>query len=426
MPLAPATPRVITRCHRVGLAALSLLAVGTLTTGALVASPASAARPSPASSPAANRSTASPFAAKPFTAATPSASLRGHSPIGRATVRVSGTTAHFVGWAVDLDAPRVSVAIISLVDGLRVSHGRTHQARPAITKRYHASPTPGFRLRITVPTDGYAHTACAAARNIGGGSATVLSCATLPAYEPAAVTDHDPYGWTVGTRHGDTLQFYGRATDPDFLARAETVVLYVDGWSAETLLTHHINRRTVGGPNAGFSASVTVTGGRSHVGCVWAVNVGPGSNRLIGCARFDLKSHARDLETRAEARMENAVVALAKKQFGKPYVWGDEGPNAFDCSGLVQWTYKRNGFLPLRVAEDQFGEAHMIPRSHARPGDLVFYYNTEGFVHHVGIYVRPGMTIAAMSPSMGIGYQAISWTPNYDGSGVSFGSFTHT
>ena len=58
--------------------------------------------------------------------------------------------------------------------------------------------------------------------------------------------------------------------------------------------------------------------------------------------------------------------------------------------------------------------------------DLVFYYDRIGYVHHVGIYLSPGMSIAAMSPELGVGYQPVAQTPSWDGSGVSYGSFTHT
>jgi cell wall-associated NlpC family hydrolase len=55
------------------------------------------------------------------------------------------------------------------------------------------------------------------------------------------------------------------------------------------------------------------------------------------------------------------------------------------------------------------------------PGDLVFYHDTEGDVYHVGIYLSPGMTVAAIDTAEGVNYQKI-WDP----SSATYGSFTHT
>lgn len=238
---------------------------------------------------------------------------------------------------------------------------------------------------------------------------------------------HDPFGRLVVTRRPGALKFVGRATDPDMRRHRLLVVVYLDGRSVATIRTHPVHGpRSPGvGTNSGYAVRVPVNRGYAHIGCVWAVNLGQGSNSLLGCQRADFTSHAANRETSWERQLQTAVVERARRQFAKPYRWGAEGPDAFDCSGLVQWTYRRGGFLTPRVAEDQFGAAHIIPASKARPGDLVFYYNHIGYVHHVGIYVRPGMTIAAMSPALGIGWQPIAQTPGWDGSGVSYGSFTH-
>lgn len=366
-------------------------------------------------------------AAQAATTATP---VPASNPVGHVdSVQVTTRTARFVGWAVDRDAATTPVRMVRLVDGYRVGdYVATNKTNAAVTKRYHASTTPGFDLTVAVPRDGHSHTACVGASNIGAGTASLLKCVSVPSGRTPKLASHNPFGWMSLTHSATTVSVRGRATDPDFRGRAETVVLYVDGTSTQTALTQPVHgaRGHGVGYQSAYSMTVPVTANQAHIACAWAVNVGPGANALLGCARFDLKSHATDPQTAAETKLENAVVALAKKQFNKPYVWAAAGPKAFDCSGLVQWTYKQNGYTPPRLAAWQYEAAHIIPASHARPGDLVFYYDHVGFVHHVGIYVGPGMTIAAMSPDMGIGYQAVSWTPNFDGSYVSYGSFTHS
>jgi cell wall-associated NlpC family hydrolase len=76
----------------------------------------------------------------------------------------------------------------------------------------------------------------------------------------------------------------------------------------------------------------------------------------------------------------------------KPYVWGAEGPNSYDCSGLVMWAYQRVGISLPHYTGSQWSAGAHIRREDLRPGDLVFFYND---LHHVGIYVGGGMMVHA-------------------------------
>jgi cell wall-associated NlpC family hydrolase len=84
--------------------------------------------------------------------------------------------------------------------------------------------------------------------------------------------------------------------------------------------------------------------------------------------------------------LETQAVFLAAVQRGKPYRWAAAGPNAFDCSGLVQYVYKRLGVLLPRTTYGQYAAAAHIPRSQLRPGDLIFVDR----LGHVGIYAGFG------------------------------------
>lgn len=90
------------------------------------------------------------------------------------------------------------------------------------------------------------------------------------------------------------------------------------------------------------------------------------------------------------------VVDLAARQIGKPYVWGAEGPNSFDCSGLTQYVYSEVGVdLPRRaISQSQVGE---IARGGLQRGDLVFFSTDtrHNEVTHVGIYEGHGVMIDA-------------------------------
>ncbi|MFC7326339.1 C40 family peptidase [Marinactinospora rubrisoli] len=81
-----------------------------------------------------------------------------------------------------------------------------------------------------------------------------------------------------------------------------------------------------------------------------------------------------------------AVVAVrhAVSQVGKPYRYGGTGPEAFDCSGLVQWAYGKVGVRTGRTTYDQFRHGKVVPRSKLRRGDLLFFYSGPS---HVGLYV---------------------------------------
>ena len=84
-----------------------------------------------------------------------------------------------------------------------------------------------------------------------------------------------------------------------------------------------------------------------------------------------------------------AKVALG--YLGTPYVWGAEGPGGFDCSGLMQWAYAREGVSIPRVTYQQIQAGIYVPRDRLAPGDLVFFDGG----HHVGMYLGQGAFVQA-------------------------------
>jgi cell wall-associated NlpC family hydrolase len=77
---------------------------------------------------------------------------------------------------------------------------------------------------------------------------------------------------------------------------------------------------------------------------------------------------------------------------GKPYVFGSEGPNSYDCSGLTKEAWASVGVHLEHYTKDQWGSGTAVSRSELKPGDLVFYYSD---VHHVAIYIGGGMVVHA-------------------------------
>jgi len=119
--------------------------------------------------------------------------------------------------------------------------------------------------------------------------------------------------------------------------------------------------------------------------------------------------------TRSTEDMRTAAVAFAKKQVEarKPYVWGDEGPNAFDCSGLVYAAYRSAGLgWPNwdRLNSSLFWVAtKRVKLTELVPGDLLFYSykGTVSTIHHITIYAGGGMMWEANSKDRGLLYSSI-------------------
>lgn len=104
----------------------------------------------------------------------------------------------------------------------------------------------------------------------------------------------------------------------------------------------------------------------------------------------------------------SGAVAFARRQLGKPYVWGATGPDAYDCSGLTQACYASVGIPLNRTAAQQFRQGVAVERNSLQPGDLVFYNNSTNPTH-VGIYVGNDQIINALNPSTGVRYDHITY-----------------
>ncbi|WP_378536473.1 C40 family peptidase [Nocardiopsis sediminis] len=121
------------------------------------------------------------------------------------------------------------------------------------------------------------------------------------------------------------------------------------------------------------------------------------------------ESAAADHVPRAVSVAEVAV-EHAKSRVGKAYRFGAAGPDAFDCSGLVQWSYGKAGKNLPRTTYDQFTQGVSVSREELLPGDLVFFYSGPG---HVGIYIGYDQMVHA--PSTGKSVQIVDMTEYFFG-----------
>lgn len=113
------------------------------------------------------------------------------------------------------------------------------------------------------------------------------------------------------------------------------------------------------------------------------------------------------------------MITEAEKYLGYPYVWGGSSPStSFDCSGFVSWVINHcgNGWnVGRQTANGLMGKCDIIPKSEAKPGDLIFFqktYNTSG-ASHVGIYVGSGMMIHCGNPISYASIETSYWRQHY-------------
>jgi len=99
------------------------------------------------------------------------------------------------------------------------------------------------------------------------------------------------------------------------------------------------------------------------------------------------------------------AMRVALQQLGDPYVWGAEGPNSFDCSGLVYYSYLQVGITLPRSSRSMAGVGVAVSRSAIQPGDLLFFYSP---ISHVGISV--GGTQMVHAPQSGDVVKVADWS----------------
>ncbi len=99
------------------------------------------------------------------------------------------------------------------------------------------------------------------------------------------------------------------------------------------------------------------------------------------------------------------IVKNAQRHLGEPYVWGGTIPGGFDCSGYMQYIYKKEGVAIPRTAYEQSKVGKEVSRSNLRKGDLLFFLTDKSRgipITHVGMYIGNGKFIHAASKRQGI------------------------
>jgi cell wall-associated NlpC family hydrolase len=115
------------------------------------------------------------------------------------------------------------------------------------------------------------------------------------------------------------------------------------------------------------------------------------------------------------------VLAYARAQLGKPYLYGGEGPDAFDCSGLTMMADRAAHITIPRLSDAQYWHGKHIPAGTEQPGDLVFFDYQPGHSGpgHVGIVENPHTGIMIVAPHTGTNIRRQS-SKNYPGDPEGF------
>ncbi|WP_456392500.1 NlpC/P60 family protein [Nitratifractor sp.] len=130
-----------------------------------------------------------------------------------------------------------------------------------------------------------------------------------------------------------------------------------------------------------------------------------------GCGpKYDYTIHKPKVKYQAPSR--EALSKLLNKQLGKPYIWAEEGPDAFDCSGLVYYCYASMNMQQIpRVSRNQAKVGKEVSVKDLRYGDLIFFDTTPrktGQITHVGIYVGDGKFQHAANEKEGVKISSLS------------------
>ncbi|MFE9834037.1 NlpC/P60 family protein [Streptomyces sp. NPDC005551] len=127
-----------------------------------------------------------------------------------------------------------------------------------------------------------------------------------------------------------------------------------------------------------------------------------------GDANKSSKSSSAKSGSVITGKSAGGAINAALAQVGKPYQWGGTGPNAFDCSGLMQYAYKKVGVRLPRVSQAQMKVGKGVKRKDVRPGDLMFPHSG-----HVVMYIGDGKIVEAPRTGLDIRVAPVSTYGKY-------------
>lgn len=223
------------------------------------------------------------------------------------------------------------------------------------------------------------------------GGAVALSApagAATPTRAVGVIGSHFQY-------RGGTIDLSGWVFDRNHPRRTIRACVAVDGTCVRTVSPHQPSRRFDRRHHIVGAHKFHIYLRRRRAGALITLKTLPGH---------------RVLDRRHALTPGRRVVSVARKFVGGRYTYGGSSPRTgFDCSGYSMYSYEhgRVASLPHNANAQRFApHMHGIRRSHARPGDLIFYFSG-GSAYHVAIFAGHGYQYSASDPRDGIQYQPI-------------------
>jgi cell wall-associated NlpC family hydrolase len=137
---------------------------------------------------------------------------------------------------------------------------------------------------------------------------------------------------------------------------------------------------------------------------------------LAGVLVASMVAFTPSADAAARGKRVLKAVEIVKNQKGDPYSYGSTGPNRFDCSGLIYYSYRKAGMTNVpRTSDQQARFADRISRKNMRKGDLMFFHSG-GDVYHVGVFTgwKNGKRWMVHAPSSGKRvHRAAPWTNSW-------------
>ncbi|WP_404948784.1 C40 family peptidase [Streptomyces sp. ARC14] len=130
--------------------------------------------------------------------------------------------------------------------------------------------------------------------------------------------------------------------------------------------------------------------------------------RGVEAAQRELAASGALSSTRPPTRQGGDAITYAIEQIGKPYIWGAEGPDSFDCSGLTSQAWAAAGRPIPRTSQEQWKQLPKVPVSSLRPGDLVIYFPK---ATHVALYIGDGLVVQAPRPGTKVKVSPVASNP---------------
>lgn len=231
---------------------------------------------------------------------------------------------------------------------------------------------------------------------------TVAAAVVITGAAPAGASDtpvraraHFAYAWQSRVTHDIHVQ--GIARDRHHPHRRITVGFFVNGQFGKKVRANNPTPAAKWIGRHGFSTVLHWPRNVHHI-------------RLAVYESGHRRKNARARHLGHRTPPGEKIVSVARNHLDARYVYGADGPYAFDCSGYTKFVFAHANVASLphnSEAQRHAGRMHRIARRHARPGDLVFYMSG-GNSYHVSIYAGHGMQYSATDPQQGVEHDRIS------------------